>query len=601
MKKTLRLTKGRAKFLRTADKLHASTSQGATLAFADGNQIRLGSKTALGLTSHEDEFKLLFEQGEIEISAEDKHAKGFKMIFGESTLVTMTIGTGTFTRTSDGVRIRMTMGSAIVTQDGKQTEIKAGASFLMRMGKVVITRREALPATLKDLKRISRIRKSGSRKFVRPKGKTSQIKPGTDIQVRKGGMVALLNAGSNRVELRSGARALFKGFYHSKVETDGEINLETGQARVKLRREANADTSQLIVTPQVVIKAVARGLTAETNVTSTKSYTQLVVHSGEAVATVGENHILVRAGQTLTVSKSGKIVGPNYLLKPGIRLLEGVSARVFYDRSVPPVAFTWKNQEKDGQAIYELSKSPDFKKLLLSEPTRRPMFAYSRLGPGNYHWRVRRSGASSKAEYKKARLSFIRDPLLLGKRKAGTLTNVVRDTGVETRIYFQSKVPALTFTWATAEKANGYRIRVYSEDNLEKPLVTRASAKPRLVLPAGKLKEGTYYWYQAALGADGNELSQSKMNKLALLFDNSAYLLRIDSPSPGQRPRSGEVELRGVAAPGSSLTANGRRIGIDADGRFGEMLSGVAPGGLVVFQLKKPGLGAIYFVRRMGR
>jgi len=352
LKKTLRLTKGRAKFLRTADKLHASTSQGATLAFADGNQIRLGSKTALGLTSHEDEFKLLFEQGEIEISAEDKHAKGFKMIFGESTLVTMTIGKGTFTRTSDGVRIQMTMGSAIVTQDGKQTEIKAGASFLMRMGKVVITRREALPATLKDLKRISRIRKSGSRKFVRPKGKTSQIKPGTDIQVRKGGMVALLNAGSNRVELRSGARALFKGFYHSKVETDGEINLETGQARVKLRREANADTSQLIVTPQVVIKAVARGLTAETNVTSTKSYTQLVVHSGEAVATVGENHILVRAGQTLTVSKSGKIVGPNYLLKPGIRLLEGVSARVFYDRSVPPVAFTWKNQEKDGQAIY---------------------------------------------------------------------------------------------------------------------------------------------------------------------------------------------------------------------------------------------------------
>ncbi|MBW1810312.1 MAG: hypothetical protein JRJ87_19095 [Deltaproteobacteria bacterium] len=214
---------------------------------------------------------------------------------------------------------------------------------------------------------------------------------------------------------------------------------------------------------------------------------------------------------------------------------------------------------------------------------------------------MRRSGASSKAEYKKARLSFIRDPLLLGKRKAGTLTNVVRDTGVETRIYFQSKVPALTFTWATAEKANGYRIRVYSEDNLEKPLVTRASAKPRLVLPAGKLKEGTYYWYQAALGADGNELSQSKMNKLALLFDNSAYLLRIDSPSPGQRPRSGEVELRGVAAPGSSLTANGRRIGIDADGRFGEMLSGVAPGGLVIFQLKKPGLGAIYFVRRMGR
>ncbi|HUU02643.1 MAG TPA: hypothetical protein VM425_14480 [Myxococcota bacterium] len=600
-KKPILLSKGRAKFSKSKKGVRAKSTEGATLAFADGSKVHLAGDTIVDMGGLEDEFEMLLEQGEIEVESKKKGKRGFKLVFGESSVVSMTIGKGTFSRTSAGVQIDMIMGSASLEQAGRKTTIEAGTSYNMDIGKFEITRRKALPATLKDPRRACRIRPPGSRRFRRPRGRVSSIDPGTALQVGGGGTAILADPGANQIEFASAARAVFGGVFRSGDERDGEIELQSGQARIRLRREGDAAVSQVVRAPQMTVTARALGLTAESDLTASKSASRLVVHTGEAQVDVGDKRVRVTAGQALSVDKDGKLTGPRNLPLPRVRAKEGTRTQVYYDRSLPPLAFTLKADTASATPRLELSRSSSFKSLLLGEPLARPVFRYGGLSAGKYFFRVRRGEADDGPAGKAGVVIFTRDPFLVQSRRSGSVTNVVPDTGEETRIFFQGRAPALTFSWSPVERAKSYRIRVYSEDNLEKPVITRDSQKTRLKLAAGKLREGTFYWYQASLDAAGKEIAQSGMNKLSLLFDNAAYLLRIDSPAPGQKPHAGDVELRGVAAAGASLTANDRVVSLDSAGRFEEILSGVPARGFVVFQLKKPGLGETYFVRHLGK
>jgi ferric-dicitrate binding protein FerR (iron transport regulator) len=599
-KKPILLSKGRAKFSKTEKGVRAESDKGATLAFADGSKVHLAKNTSVDMGGLEEEFEMLLEQGDIEVESKKKGKHGFKLVFGESSQVSMTIGKGSFSRTSSGVRINMIMGQASVEQAGHKKMIEAGTSYDMNIGKFEITRREALPATLKDPRRACRIRPPGSRSFKLPRRRVSAIDPGTALRVRNGGTAILADSSANRVEIASASRAVFNGVFRTGQERDGEIELQSGQVRIRLRREGGAAASQVVRAPQMKVTARALGLTAESDLTASKSASHLVVHAGEAQVDIGDKRIRVKAGQSLGIDKNGKLTGPRDLPLPRVRAKEGMRTQVYYDRSLPPVAFALKSGEGSATPRLELSRSSSFKSLLLGEPLARPVFRYAGLSPGKYFFRVRRGDADGSPAGKAGVVIFTRDPFLLQSRRSSSVTNVVPDTGEETRIFFQGRAPALTFSWSPVERANSYRVRVYSEDNLEKPVVTKDSKKNRLKLAAGKLREGTFYWYQAALDTTGKEIAQSGMNKLSLLFDNAAYLLRIDSPAPGQRPRAGEIELRGVAATGASLSANDRAVSLDSDGRFEEILSGVPKRGFVVFQLKKPGLGETYFVRRLG-
>jgi hypothetical protein len=113
--------------------------------------------------------------------------------------------------------------------------------------------------------------------------------------------------------------------------------------------------------------------------------------------------------------------------------------------------------------------------------------------------------------------------------------------------------------------------------------------------------EGTYFWYQAALDAQGKQIKASQMNKLLVTFDNAAPLLRIESPAPGAARQNGIVELRGTAAAGSILSVNGTPIQLSPDGRFKQVLSNVAPFEQLVFHVRKPGAGDVFFTRQVGK
>jgi hypothetical protein len=304
--------------------------------------------------------------------------------------------------------------------------------------------------------------------------------------------------------------------------------------------------------------------------------------------------------QVATILKDGTITGPGNLPAPRVRVSEGMRARVFYDREINRLAFGFKPPDQGSTATFQIAAHPAFETLLLGEPVTGGSFA-APVRPGRIYWRIlRRAADGTEAMGATGSLEIARDPLAL-RSAATAASNVVPDTGIQTTILFQGKVPALTFKWDALESATGYRLRIFSEDNLEKPVFEDQATEPRMVLGAGKLVEGTYFWYQAALDAQGKEIKASQMNKLLVTFDNAAPLLRIESPVPGAARQNGIVELRGTAAAGSILSVNGTPIQLSPDGRFKQVLSNVAPFEQLVFHVRKPGAGDVFFTRQVGR
>jgi hypothetical protein len=162
--------------------------------------------------------------------------------------------------------------------------------------------------------------------------------------------------------------------------------------------------------------------------------------------------------------------------------------------------------------------------------------------------------------------------------------NVVRDTGRETRILYQRRLPALSFRWKSVASAAKYRFKLFRASNLKSPILTREGETSAVTLPSGKLKEGAYYWFQTPIDATGRELPSSQMNKLTLAFDNAAPMLRIDRPTPRARA-GGATQVTGVVARGLRLKVNGRAIGKAADGRFSARVK-VGADKLLRFQIR---------------
>lgn len=578
------------------DALRTGPGARFTMVFRDGRQMRIEGQAQLGLTGIEDELALLMEQGEVEIVANKVEGKQYRMIFSDADdMVLLREGRASLKREAGGVKIEMIMGSATIRQSGQTSPLQAGKSFVLDIGEATITGREELTTTLLDRKRQSRIRPPGASRFRRPRSRKEKLEPGTELRTRRKGSVELVDDSGNRLSLGPKSRAVFEGTFRTKKGREGVIKLDSGEANVRLRRVKSGGSTQKLVMPMGVIVANARGLTAEVTVVSRGKSTRVVVHSGTAEVAVGEKTVTLSGGQSLKIGKKGILSSPERIALPRIRAREGVRTRVFYDRKISRVGLTWKAAGQGKPVTLEVAPSADFKKPLLREPVERSSFVYQNVRPGRIFWRVTRADGQPGPL---GRLEVKKDPIAR-QLASGKLTNVIPDTGIKTTIYFPGKVPMLTFKWDPVEGAASYRLRIYHEDDMETPVFEKTAEKTRLALPAGKLKEGTYFWYQAAWDAAGKEMVASQMNKLSLVFDNVTPLLRLEAPRPGQKPQGGQVEVRGLAPPGAKVVVGQETLSVSPDGRLQQTLSGVSKRAVLVFKLIKKGLGDVYYVRHL--
>jgi hypothetical protein len=578
------------------DSLRAKEGSKYTLVFSDGRQIRIEGQGQMGLDEHDEELALLMEQGEVEVVANKVEGKQYKMIFADSSDVVMLregraevkVGTG-------GAQVEMIMGSATINRGDEATPLKAGQSFVLDIGAGEITGRQELATMLLDRKRQSRIRPPGQKKFRRPSRRRLELEPGTALITRRKGSVELVDDTGSRVVLGAKSKAVFEGAFQSETGRESTLKLDSGEARIRLRRGKKGGTTQKLVMPMGTIIASARGTTAEVVVRSRGKSTQVTVHAGSAEVAVGDKTVTVGPGQALSIGKKGQLGKIEPLKLPKIRAREGVRTRVFYDRRIRKAALVWKRGKEGEETLLEVSPHADFEKVTLREPVAGRSYIINNVRSGRYYWRLTRSDGEPG---KVGRLEIRRDPIAR-RLASGKLTNVVPDTGIKTTIYFQGKVPVLTFKWDAVEDAASYKLRIYSEDDMEKPILDQTSQKARLALPEGRLKEGTYFWYQAALDDAGKEIQASQMNKLSLAFDNATPLLRLEAPRPGQKPEGGQVTVSGLAMPGSSVKVGKDTIEISADGRFKQTISGVERRAVLIFKLIKKGLGDVYYIRHM--
>jgi ferric-dicitrate binding protein FerR (iron transport regulator) len=569
-----------------------------TIAFLDGGRLQLNANSELKLAGKEEDFTLLMEQGEIEIVAKstEGRAGGFRLIFGDtSEMVLVREGQAKLTMGEAGVQVQMMIGRALIRQGNETINIEAGNSFMLSIGKSTIVERVAMVTTLKDRRKASRIKDVDGNKFKRINKKSTVIEPGTDIRVAKG-RVDLVDDTGSEVWLTNKAHARFEGTHKSAKGREGSLSLSKGQTKVRLRRKKGVSARQEITTPIAMVVATTNGLTAETDVSTNKKSTHVAVHSGKATVTAGDKTYHLDASQSITIKKGGKTDGPKSSARPLILAREGVRTRVFFDRKFSRIGFACPPKENSQKTLLELSRKNTFEELIISEPVEGKYFIYSAIKPGKYFWRLKRLMPQEEIG-SVGSLEIGKDPLA-SRGSSKKLVSVVPDTGIQTTVLFQGRAPALTFKWDKHEGAASYRVRVYSEDEMNTPLVNMTSDKARLVLPAGKLEEGGYFWYQAAEDENGKELKASQMNKLTLSFDNAARLLRIDKPLTGQRAKGGKLEVKGLAPAGSSVTANKRDLSLSADGRFKETLSKINAK-VVIFQLKKRGLGDVFFIRHL--
>lgn len=578
------------------DGLRASEGAKYTLVFTDGRQIRIEGGGQLGLEEHDDELALLMEQGEVEVVANRVEGKQYRMIFADSSdVVLLREGRAGVSVGAGGAQVEMIMGNATINRGGESKLLQAGQSFVLDIGAGEITGREELATLLLDRGRRSRIRPPGQKNFQRPRKSKLELEPGTALITRRKGSVELVDDSGSRVVLGSGSRAVFEGAFRSDTGRESTIKLDSGEARIQLRRSKQGGATQKLLMPMGTIVASARGMTAEVTVRSRGKSTQVTVHAGKAEVAMGDQTVTVGPGQTLSIGKKGEIGKPEPLKLPQIRAREGVRTRVFFDRAIRRVALVWKSGEAGQERLLEVSRSSDFEKPVLREPVAGKAYIYNNVHPGKYFWRlVPPDGDPGPV----GRLEISRDPIAR-RLASGKLTNAVLDTGIKTTIYFQGKVPVLTFKWDAVEGAAGYKLRVYSEDDMEKPILEETVNKARLALPAGRLKEGAYFWYQSAQDAAGQEIAASQMNKLSLAFDNATPLLRLDAPRPGEKPQGGQVEVSGLAPPDSSLVVGKNSIEVSGDGRFKQTLSGIERRAVMIFKLIKKGLGDVYYIRHL--
>ena len=205
----------------------------------------------------------------------------------------------------------------------------------------------------------------------------------------------------------------------------------------------------------------------------------------------------------------------------------------------------------------------------------------ARLVPGVHPYRV---FCASDHDERSPRASGV----LTVKRDSGNVplarrapTNVIEADGRRYTVLFQTRLPALTLSWA--ERA-GARTQGQLEIHVQSPSGARVfrSKETSLPLPAGALGEGEHTWWFVA--GDGRE---SPRTTVAIRFDNTAPTAQF-FPAVGAAAPQGTVAIDGVTVKGAKVSIAGKELAVDDHGRFQDAVAPAAGDDAVAVRIETP-------------
>jgi hypothetical protein len=429
------------------------------------------------------------------------------------------------------------------------------------------------------------IRRAGEKKFEAVARKPATLAPGTAYRIAQGGR-ATLSAGGVRVRLSPGATGTVGKAYREAGLERMELALDSGESQILFAagdREVAVSSGGVSVTLKseeetaVVVSKSAHGPRVE-------------VQTGKVEVSSPRGTHEARSGEIAEVSKDR--IATAARPRAPLSLMSGGTVNV--NSSTDPlreVALCWTDTRKPGRA--EVATDAGFKDLLLAGRVTGPCVNVAPPSSGDLYWRVLGDDGATAVQRGHAR--FLKEA-----GRGADLSHPrseVAETGLKATVYFQSALPAVTFTFAATEGAKHYRLRVYRADDLAAPVVEQTSDEARCTVKAGELAEGVYVWHASPLDAGGAELSGGRMNHLEISYDNSVTKLAIERPRPGE-PAADEVAVQGVAPLGSKLFVNGLPASLDTKGRFA---TAVPRAETVVFRLISGDGTESYWVRTLGK
>lgn len=135
--------------------------------------------------------------------------------------------------------------------------------------------------------------------------------------------------------------------------------------------------------------------------------------------------------------------------------------------------------------------------------------------------------------------------------------------------------------WNAVPGASGYRVMVDYSPTFARPLYDRQGHRPTQLEVRG-LDAGSYYWKVAALDARGSEGSFSDAWRFTLAAAPTST-----GPPPSLVFETAELKgnvlhVSGRTEPGATVTLNGERLEVQADGTFNEFLTFTGSAGATV-------------------
>ncbi len=591
-------------YLFLKDALETSADAGANIRFPDGRVLEVGPDARFLIDERGDGLVLEVSRGLVisrvpmggggagAVSLQILTPFGITRVADGPSEVQVSVG-------PDSSQVNVVVGSVeFLSRNGEPTEVRAGETLALAAGKQQLSgRAPPEPGTRSlELEPIEvvifassgkvELKKKDQKRWGGVSRTGDALGSGDAIRVGKGRSLISLGSGS-RVWLEQDSEALFTGSGQAGGEEQTGLELKKGAATLSL---APGQASRVRINDLSLHSTVG----GQFGVARTQEGYEVSAVTGEVVVARGGVEQKVQAGQTARLGKPGASVQVATEERTELQLPSRAGLKVFHP-GLAQATLTWVGPTERSYRV-EVAPDPAFTDKLIAGEVGTNFLNVPLPRRGNLYWRIFQQDGTTPVDQGSA--FFSPEPAM---KDLARLRNEVPENGEKTTIFYQDKLPAVTFTYPTDPKAARYKVVVFRSTALDKPVAEKTVSQGQLALEAGALVEGSYVWSATPVSPSGEELRGGRMNKLELIYDNSVPNLVVRSPKNGQVSTGSRVQVQGVAPVGARLLVNGRSIELDEKNRFDAQVAVSGRQPQVVFRLSRPGAADVFTVRTLKR
>lgn len=597
------------------DALRTGEAGSATLDVIGQGAIKIGPNSLVRLgevgqaQQQERELQLILETGEMEVETDYAGAPALVLTGPDGQNVRLGQGSRVVWGLDEAERLRIAVeeGTARVEHQGETTELGSGQVFSLGEAErlEIETPPDAGPAkaapadaglddadqdddeepleglTVRLRGTSIEVKRPGDERYSRAQRARTKLEPGTGIRVTGRRPLELVGPDGATVELLPGSKSIFRGTGGGRLS----VGLAGGAA---IGRSDGAGVAALTMPGGSAETTNLGGSSAFTATVRDRTSSKVLVNSGAAIVTTeGRREQLLTGSEVVLGARQFTIERP----RETPPIFNGSAA--VYDPQRRG-NFTVRFPAIDGCSTYAIHVDHNGSRHVRAV-TDRPLLVVHNAEYGNYDWRAAClvDGEPNWAEKREGRVARRGDSSGRFKLPTKAPRTSLDSDGRSYTVTYQNRLPAISLRWSKAPEAPSYHLEVV-DDRTGRKVYTGSVSRPARGFRSGFFQEGRYYWFFRASG--GSKRVASPITSAQISFDNVAPAIQIIEPREGASA-SGTVRLRGIAAVGSRIVANGVPVELGGDYRFDQQVP--VRGNLLLIRVVAPRRGTGYYIRHL--